>query len=103
MLAKDVDGGAPCFSTMDIAAKRNAYGRQLGSFYTEENFEGVGKIPMTFIRAPYIEKAGGGVQILATVDGKIAAARQQNQLAAAFHPELSDDASVHRYFLQMLK
>lgn len=103
LLAKDVDGGAPCFSTMDIAAKRNAYGRQLGSFYTEENFEGVGKIPMTFIRAPYIEKAGGGVQILATVDGKIAAARQQNQLAAAFHPELSDDASVHRYFLQMLK
>lgn len=103
LLAKEVDGGAPCFATMDITAKRNAYGRQLGSFFTEENFVGVGKIPMTFIRAPYIATATGETEILAVVQGKIVAARQKNQLATAFHPELNDDLSVHRYFLKMVE
>ena len=85
------------FGTMSISAVRNAYGRQLGSFYTEEEFEGIGKIPMTFIRAPYIESVWGGASVLAKVDGKIVAARQENQLVTAFHPELSQDLSVHRY------
>ena len=62
----------------------------------------MGTVPMTFIRAPYIAQAGPEVQILAQVDGRIVAARQGKQLAAAFHPELSDDLSVHRYFLNML-
>ncbi len=56
---------------------------------------------MTFIRAPYITDAYGNVEILAEVDGKIVAARQGNQLVTAFHPELNDDLSVHRYFLDM--
>lgn len=86
---------------MDITAVRNAYGRQLGSFYTEAEFQGVGKIPMTFIRAPYIGSVSGNVEILSTVDGKIVAAKQGNQLVTAFHPELNEDLSVHRYFLQM--
>lgn len=98
LLAKSVDGGVPCFATMDIAVKRNAYGRQLGSFYTEEVCKGAGVVPMTFIRAPYIAVVGGDAEVLATVDGNIVAARQENQLVTAFHPELSDDLSVHRYF-----
>lgn len=102
LLAETVEGGVPCFATMDIAVKRNAYGRQLGSFYTEADFQGLGKIPMTFIRAPYIAAAGPKAQVLAEVDGHIVAARQGNQLVTAFHPELSDDLSVHQYFLNML-
>ena len=99
LLAKEVDGGTTCFATLDIAVKRNAYGRQLGSFYTEAECKGVGTVPMTFIRAPYIESVWGGAEVLATVDGNIVAARQGKQLVTAFHPELSSDLSVHRYFL----
>lgn len=103
LLAKAVDGGVPCFATMDIYVKRNAYGRQLGSFYAEEEVKGVGRVPMTFIRAPYIEAVSGDAEILAAVDGNIVAARQGNQLVTAFHPELCDDLSIHRYFLEMIK
>lgn len=102
LLAKTVDGGIPCFATMDIAVKRNAYGRQLGSFYTEDVMKGVGNVPMTFIRAPYIESVSSGAEILAQVDGRIVAARQDKQLVTSFHPELSSDLSVHRYFLEMI-
>ena len=102
LLAQEVEGGVPCFGTMDISVKRNAYGRQLGSFYTEAEMTGVGTVPMTFIRAPYIAAAGPKAQVLAEVDGHIVAARQGNQLVTAFHPELSEDLSVHKYFLDML-
>lgn len=103
LLAKRVDGGVPCFGTMEIDVKRNAYGRQLGSFYTENEVKGIGKVPMTFIRAPYIESVFGDAEVLAVVDGRIVAARQANQLVTAFHPELSEDLSVHRYFLEMIR
>lgn len=89
--------------TMNITARRNAYGRQLGSFETRARFEGAGDVPMTFIRAPYIESAGAGAKILATVDGKAVAARQGNQLVTAFHPELTDDLSLHAYFTEMVR
>lgn len=89
--------------TMDIKAKRNAYGRQLGSFHTSAPFEGIGEVPMTFIRAPYIESAGDGVDILATVDGNIVAARQGNQLVTAFHPELDSDTRIHELFLRLME
>jgi len=86
--------------TMDIKVKRNAYGRQLGSFYTISNFKGVGDIPMTFIRAPYIESIEEeGVEILAMVHGNIVAARQKNMLVTAFHPELTENFGVHRLFI----
>ena len=88
---------------MDITAVRNAYGRQLGSFYTEGEVKGMGVIPMTFIRAPYIESVWGGAEILAPVQGHIVAARQKNQLVTAFHPELLEDLTVHRYFIDMVK
>ena len=89
-------------ATMSITASRNAYGRQLGSFFTRQFFAGNGEIPMTFIRAPYITQVGDGVEVLAVVDGKIVAARQGNQLVTAFHPELNPDTTVHAYFLQMV-
>ena len=87
--------------TMNIKAKRNAYGRQLGSFSTTSGFKGIGEIPMTFFRAPYIESVGEGVEVLAEVDGRIVAARQGKQLVTAFHPELDSDLRVHEYFLKM--
>ena len=102
LLAKDVEGEPyPRLSTMDIRVRRNAYGRQLGSFATEHEMEGVGRIPMTFIRAPYIESVSGDARVLAEVDGHIVAAQQGNQLVTAFHPELNDDPAVHRYFLSL--
>lgn len=88
-------------STMDITVRRNAYGRQLGSFYTEQNFKGIGVIPMTFIRAPYITEVGENVEVLAVVDGHIVAARQDCQLVLSFHPELNENLRIHQYFLSM--
>lgn len=87
---------------MDIKAKRNAYGRQLGSFNAKADFKGIGEVPMTFIRAPYIEEAGPEVEILANVDGKAVAARQKNMLVTAFHPELTDDTRIHQMFIDMV-
>lgn len=121
-LKEAIEGGMPVFGTcaglillakkiqndptvhigaMDITAVRNAYGRQLGSFYAESEFAGK-TVPMTFIRAPYIESVGKGVQVLSEVDGKIVAARQNRMLVTAFHPELNDDTFVHEYFLKMI-
>lgn len=103
LLAKSIQNdGRTHFATMDIVALRNAYGRQLGSFYDECKFDGIGKIPMTFIRAPYIDSVSDNVEILAKCCGNIVAARQGNQLVTSFHPELNDDLSVHQYFLDMV-
>ena len=90
-------------NTMNIEAKRNAYGRQLGSFHCLSDFDGLGVVPMTFIRAPYIAKAGEGVSVLATVNGNIVAARQENQLVTAFHPELDTDTKIHEMFVNMCR
>ena len=101
LLANEVEEGNSHLGTMDICVRRNAYGRQLGSFCAEEEFGTLGKIPMVFIRAPYIVKTGSHVEILAKTGGRIVAARQGNQLVTAFHPELTEDDRVIRYFLQM--
>lgn len=103
LLAEQVEDGVPCFGTMNILAKRNAYGRQLGSFYTEEEMKDLGQIPMTFIRAPYIAEVYGDAETLALADGKVVAARQKNQLATAFHPELNEDTGVHEYFIRIVR
>jgi 5'-phosphate synthase pdxT subunit len=89
-------------NTMPIQVKRNAYGRQLGSFYTNSDFDGVGTVPMTFIRAPYIETTGKNVDVLATVDKHIVAAKYNNQLVTSFHPELNTDTRIHEYFINMI-
>ena len=88
--------------TMGIRVRRNAYGRQLGSFHTVGGFGGIGSVPMTFIRAPYIESVSDGVEVLSVVDGHIVAAKQGNQLVTAFHPELNGDTRIHEYFLSMM-
>ena len=90
-------------ATMDIVVERNAYGRQLGSFYTEAECKGVGQIPMTFIRGPIISSLGEDVEILATVDDQIVAAQEKNMLVTSFHPELTDDVRLHQYFINMCK
>ena len=103
LLAKEISGtDVSHFGLMNIRVKRNAYGRQLGSFYTENEFKGVGEVPMTFIRAPYIEFAGPDVEILSTVDGHIVAAKEKNMLATAYHPELTPDTRVHQYFVEQI-
>lgn len=91
------------FCTLPVAVKRNAYGRQLGSFYTEAGVKGIGTVPMTFIRAPYIEQAEEQVEILSKVEEHIVAVRYRNQLAFSFHPELDADLRIHRYFLDMIR
>ncbi len=104
LLAKKVVGDdLQRISTMDITVCRNAYGRQLGSFYAENVIKGLSHaVPMTFIRAPYIAQVGPGVEILAEVNGHIVAARQGQQLVTSFHPELNADLSIHRLFVNMV-
>lgn len=89
------------FRTLPVTVKRNAYGRQLGSFHTVQDFGGMKNVPMTFIRAPYIESARKDVEILAKVDGNIVGVRCRNQLAISFHPELDSDRRIHSMFLKM--
>ena len=95
------------FATLPAIIRRNAYGRQLGSFFTENEVAHVGKVPQTFIRAPFFEFVGDGVEVLSrtassnTTDApeQIVAVRYKNQIALSFHPELNNDTSIHRYFL----
>lgn len=87
---------------MDIRVRRNAYGRQLGSHQVTAPVTGLGPVPMVFIRAPYIEAVGPDVEVLATVDGHMVAARQRHMLVTAFHPELTDDTRLHQLFLSMI-
>ena len=100
LLAKEVANDARrCFCTLPVTVQRNAYGRQLGSFHTVAPFAGLGDIPMTFIRAPYIAAVEDGVEVLSTVEERIVAVRYQNQTAVAFHPELDADLRIHEQFL----
>ena len=90
------------FATLPVTVMRNAYGRQLESFYTEGDFGELKNVPMEFIRAPYIESVGEGVEILSKVDDNIVAVKYNNQLAMSFHPELLSDTRIHEEFLGML-
>lgn len=95
------DGEHVWLDTLPVRVRRNAYGRQLGSFHVSGEMKGIGKVPMTFIRAPYVESVGEGVEVLATVAKRIVAVRYENQLGIAFHPELDEDKSIHEMFLGM--
>ena len=104
LLASDLTNDSNTyFSTMPIRVKRNAYGRQLGSFSILAKVEKIGTIPLLFIRAPYIEWADPSVMILASVNNHIVAAQYKNQIGLAFHPELTNDLSMHRYFIALCK
>jgi 5'-phosphate synthase pdxT subunit len=102
LLAKRLDEtGVPALEAMDITVRRNAFGRQVDSFETDLTVAGLngGPYHAVFIRAPIIEEAGPGVDVLARLDnGTIVAARQGRLMATAFHPELTPDTRIHRLF-----
>ncbi len=103
LLAKQLSNDpAVYFGTLPVVVKRNAYGRQLGSFCTECKVKGIGIVPMNFIRAPYIECAAEA-EVLAEVNGKIVAVQWNNQLGIAFHPEVTNDTKIHKYFCELVK
>lgn len=88
--------------TLPVTVKRNAYGRQLGSFHTVSDIKGIGEVPMTFIRAPYVAEASPEVDVMATVDDKIVAVKYGKQFALSFHPELDSDYRIHKAFIESI-
>lgn len=106
-----------CFGTLPVTVRRNAYGRQLGSFSGMHDVAGIGEFEMRFIRAPYVEKinesasasapadekaaGSNSVHILGTVENRIVGVEYKNQIALAFHPELTDDTRIHEKFLKL--
>lgn len=104
LIAREVvDGivGQRSLALMDVSVKRNAYGRQIDSFEADLEFAGFDSpYRGVFIRAPWIETAGEGVEVLARHEGHAVAARQRGCLATTFHPELTGDPRVHRYFVE---
>jgi len=108
VLARRVtEGQQPLLGVMDILVRRNAYGRQVDSFEVDLRVRGIEEeerpFRAVFIRAPWIEEAEGGVEVLCTHQGRAVMARQGRLLAGAFHPELTDDPRIHRYFLGMVE
>jgi len=104
LLASEVVDGRPdqrFFAAIDLTVRRNAFGRQVDSFETALDVEGLGREPFdaVFIRAPFVERVGDGVEVLASVEGHPVLCRSGPVLAAAFHPELSDDLRIHELFL----
>jgi 5'-phosphate synthase pdxT subunit len=105
LIAREVEDALPdqrLLGLMDIVVRRNAYGRQVDSFEAELHFEGLEEDSYTgvFIRAPWIESHGDDVTVLSMHDGVVVAARQGRLLATTFHPELTGDPAVHRYFVE---
>lgn len=88
------------FGTLPVTVKRNAYGRQLGSFKCTQEFKDLGKCPMTFIRAPVIQEVQENVKILASVENQIVAVQYKNQIGLTFHPELDSDTRIHELFVK---
>ncbi|MDQ6823467.1 MAG: pyridoxal 5'-phosphate synthase glutaminase subunit PdxT [Candidatus Eremiobacteraeota bacterium] len=106
VMARQVVGTEqPSLGLLDVSVRRNAFGRQNESdeFALEVPALGVPSFPAIFIRAPWVERAGSAVQVLARRDGHGVMVRQGNLLGTSFHPELSDDPRVHRYFTDMVR
>jgi 5'-phosphate synthase pdxT subunit len=106
LLSKDIVGSdQPRLSLMDTVVQRNAFGRQRESFEADLAVTEFGEDPVraVFIRAPYIESVGTGVKVMAVVNNKIVIARQGKMLVTAFHPELTNDDRIHRYFIKMIE
>ena len=104
LLAREIVDGRPdqrSFGAIDLVVRRNGYGRQIDSFETVLDVDGLdAPFPATFIRAPVVVEAGPGVTSLARVDGDPVLCRTEQVLVAAFHPELTDDRRLHSYFLE---
>jgi 5'-phosphate synthase pdxT subunit len=107
LLARDIVGREDAhhrIPVMDIGVRRNAYGRQIDSFETDIDVSGLLEpFRAVFIRAPIIEKAGRGVQVLAEHEGKPVLVRQGHLLASTFHPEMTGDDRVHKLFVEMME
>jgi 5'-phosphate synthase pdxT subunit len=105
LLADKVEGQKETnIGGIDITVARNASGRQVDSFETVLKVKGIGDdIPVVFIRAPYITRLGDGVTALAKHEGAVVMARQGNVLVTSFHPELTGDTRIHRYFVEMVE
>jgi 5'-phosphate synthase pdxT subunit len=88
------------FGVIDLTVRRNGYGRQVDSFETDIDVDGVGTVHAIFIRAPVVERAGPDVQTLAAVDDRPVLCRANNVLVAAFHPELTGDTRIHQLFVE---
>ncbi|MFY9323279.1 MAG: pyridoxal 5'-phosphate synthase glutaminase subunit PdxT, partial [Syntrophomonadaceae bacterium] len=103
LLAQEIDDGdQPRLGLMDIRVKRNAFGRQVDSFEADLDIEGIGPTRGVFIRAPYAERVWGNVQVMARYQDKIVMVQQGHLLGTAFHPELTNQGNIHRYFLEMV-
>jgi len=103
---EDAGQDQPSIGGMDITVQRNAFGRQVDSFEADLDLPALGREPFhgVFIRAPLIKRVGQEVDVLAELDdGRVVAARQGNLLVSSFHPELTDDARLHRYFVAMVE
>jgi pyridoxal 5'-phosphate synthase pdxT subunit len=108
MMARRItEGDQPLLGLMDITARRNAFGRQVDSFETDLELREIEEAPRSFravfIRAPWIDEVGPEVAVLGEYDGKAVIARQDGMLVSAFHPELTGDDRVHRYFVKMVE
>lgn len=106
LLAKEIVGETAHFGVMDITVRRNAYGTQLDSFTQKVVVPAFSDqpIPLTFIRAPWIERVNSdAVNVLCQLNGHIVAAQEGNLLATSYHPEITDDLTTHRYFAQLCK
>lgn len=105
LMAKHIVGEQPHLGVMDITVRRNAYGTQLDSFTERKLIPEISseKIPLVFVRAPWIETVGENVKVLFEMQNHIVAARQGDMLVTSFHPELTDNLAVHRYFIDMIK
>jgi pyridoxal 5'-phosphate synthase pdxT subunit len=100
VLAERVLDGEPLLSLMDVTVRRNAYGRQVDSFESDVDVEGIGHpVRGVFIRAPWIEDVGSGVRVLSQYEGRPVVLQQGGLLAASFHPELVGETALHEYFL----
>jgi 5'-phosphate synthase pdxT subunit len=101
VLAHEVIGGEPLLDLMDIGVHRNAYGRQVDSFETDLDVEGIDhRVRAVFIRAPIVERVGDGVRILAEHEGRPVVLEQGNLVVASFHPELIGETALHAYVLR---
>ena len=102
-MAREVGRPQPLLGLMDIVIERNAFGRQVASFETDLDIEGLGRTRGVFIRAPYVEECRGGARVLCRFRDIIVMVEQGGQfLATAFHPELTASRDIHRYFLDMI-
>jgi 5'-phosphate synthase pdxT subunit len=101
VLAREVDGGEPLFALMDIAVRRNAYGRQVDSFEADLDVRGIEHpVRGVFIRAPWIERVGDAVEVLATFEDRPVVLEQDNLVVASFHPELVGETGLHDYLVR---